>query len=208
MVFRRTVIRACLALPLVLASAALPPGAQGAQEPAETDGAASFGSLTVRDRVARVAYPGIDGLPADVPQGAAPRFCPGGGSGEPTVEVDGVTFSADLRTLVAYPITKRDIDYSIPDGTRYIADAAFAGNAYLEAVEFPMTLAAIGDGAFEGCTALVEADIPDSVQTIGARAFADCPALTRVVLADGYVAMGPGAFADCPDMGPAIMRPR
>ena len=63
------------------------------------------------------------------------------------VVVDGVTFSADGRTLIKYPTDKFYKEYIIPEGTEIIGKKAFAG-AQIGKVTIPTTLTHINDSAF------------------------------------------------------------
>lgn len=63
------------------------------------------------------------------------------------VVVDGVTFSADRKTLIKYPTDKFYKEYIIPEGTEIIDKKAFAG-AQIGKVTLPTTLTHINDSAF------------------------------------------------------------
>ena len=65
---------------------------------------------------------------------------------------DGVLFSKDLSTLVFYPQTKEDKEYTIPSTVKHIGDLAFACNPYITEVICPTGLLEMGSGAFYGCT--------------------------------------------------------
>lgn len=82
---------------------------------------------------------------------------------------DGVLFTADGSTLLAYP-GARDGSYEIPGGTKGIGYGAFAGTK-LTSVTFPEGLTSIGNCAFLGCAQLASLDFPQSLESIGAWAF-------------------------------------
>lgn len=63
------------------------------------------------------------------------------------VVIDGVTFSADKKTLIKYPTDKFYKEYIIPEGTEIIDKKAFAG-AQIGKVTLPTTLTHINDSAF------------------------------------------------------------
>ena len=63
------------------------------------------------------------------------------------IVIDGVTFSADGRTLIKYPTDKFYKEYIIPEGTEIIGKKAFAG-AQIGKVTIPTTLTHINDSAF------------------------------------------------------------
>ena len=84
--------------------------------------------------------------------------------------VDGVLFSADGRTLLAYPAGMPDT-YVIPEGVEVIGPMAFRSDPDLKSVVFPEGLKKIGLLAFNNTTGLTAIDLPDSLQSIGAGAF-------------------------------------
>lgn len=90
---------------------------------------------------------------------------------------------------------------SCTDTTLYInmpvADAAFAGNKYIEKVYFGSGVTSVGKMTFSGCTSLKSISIPDSVTSVGADAFLGCSSLTSITIPDSVTSIGAGAFADC-----------
>lgn len=48
-----------------------------------------------------------------------------------TVVIDGITFSADKKTLIKYPKEKEDQQYIVPEGTEIIGKEAIWDNCYL-----------------------------------------------------------------------------
>lgn len=65
------------------------------------------------------------------------------------VVIDGVTFSADKKTLIKYPGDKPGREYVIPEGTEVVGKKAFSEIGFgLEEVTFPTTLTLIADSAF------------------------------------------------------------
>lgn len=109
---------------------------------------------------------------------------------------DGVLFSADGRTLVAYPSGKTATAYVVPDGVVEIAPYAFQGCKTLAEVEFPSRLRTIGACAFSG-TALTDVALPSGLETLGDAAFAECESLTEISLPDGLQTLGAWAFSQC-----------
>ena len=67
------------------------------------------------------------------------------------VVVDGVTFSADGKTLIKYPQDKVDEEYIVPEGTEIICKKAFCSNYFLKAITLPFNLKEIGNNAFVDC---------------------------------------------------------
>lgn len=130
---------------------------------------------------------------------------PGGNSFS---SVDGVLFSFDGSTLIAYPTARPATFYSIPTGVISIADGSFYCCDNLTSVAFPNTVANIGfsgleeDGyvvisAFFSCTGLTNISIPSSVTNIGGFAFLLCKNLASVELTNGITSIGPSAFSEC-----------
>ncbi len=65
--------------------------------------------------------------------------------------VDGVLFNKDKTTLIAYPIGKTDVKYTIPDSVTYIEGYAFYGCLNLEEVVIGNKVTSIGDSSFMNC---------------------------------------------------------
>ena len=112
------------------------------------------------------------------------------------VSIDGVLFSKDRRTLIAYP-GGRQGGYHIPSGVTVIKSDAFGPCAGLNAVSLPEGLTKIEEAAFEGCVNLTAVRIPDSVTSIENFAFNGCSGLEGVTIPRGVTAIGWGAFGGC-----------
>ena len=70
--------------------------------------------------------------------------------------VDGVLFTKDMTTLVAYPIGRSDSAYIIPDGVTTIEFDALSWSAALTNVTIPDSVTSIGVYAFGSCTLLTD----------------------------------------------------
>jgi Listeria/Bacterioides repeat len=92
--------------------------------------------------------------------------------------VDGVIFSKDGKTLVAYPAGKGS-SYTIPSGVEIIGDGAFQYNTTLTEIIIPEGVTHIGPAAFH-TTSLTSVLLPESLENIGVQAFADCALLIEV----------------------------
>lgn len=110
--------------------------------------------------------------------------------------VDGVLFSKDQNTLVAFP-AGRSGEYTIPQGTLEIGERAFSDCYRLNRIVIPDSVVSINSMAFLSCTRLTSIDIPDSVTEIGSYAFSECTNLTSVTLPDSVTSIGYGVFEDC-----------
>lgn len=80
--------------------------------------------------------------------------------------VDGVLFSKDKETLVCYPKAKEG-PYTVPEGTKKIADRAFLYNAGVTSLTLPDGLEVIGAGALLFNANITEMNLPDSLKEIG-----------------------------------------
>lgn len=85
-------------------------------------------------------------------------------------DVDGVLFTADMKTLVSYPAGKADRFYTIPGSVTRLQLGAFPGCA-LEGVVFNSRITEIGTGAFYGCENLKEIVFGESLKSLGTFAF-------------------------------------
>ena len=72
--------------------------------------------------------------------------------------VDGVVFTKDLKTLVAFPLGRTG-SYSIPDGTEKVGAKAFAGSR-IEEIYIPDSVTEIGSEAFAECMSLNDISFP------------------------------------------------
>ncbi|MBR6550074.1 MAG: leucine-rich repeat domain-containing protein [Paludibacteraceae bacterium] len=87
--------------------------------------------------------------------------------------------------------------YTIKEGTRIIADAAFSDCLNLDEVILPDGIITIGKDAFKGCQYISEIKIPHSTSHIGSSAFAGCTALSEVFLPDSLKTIQKCTFENC-----------
>lgn len=92
--------------------------------------------------------------------------------------IDGVLYTKDGTTLVAYP-NKKGATYEVPDGVTTIGELAFYGTEVAE-VTFPKTLTSIKSIAFQGCENLKKIELPKMVNAIDDWTFSYCSQLTDV----------------------------
>ena len=120
------------------------------------------------------------------------------GDGSTTYKsVNGVLFSADLKTLVYYLPTRADESYEIPAGTEQIAAGAFSGNAYLKNVTIPASVKLLNANAFSNCTKLTGVNFADGSTeplVIGKYAFSGCTSLASIALPSRTSAIEDYAF--------------
>lgn len=79
---------------------------------------------------------------------------------------DGVLYTKDGKTLVAYPFGRSNKSYKVHDGVENISARAFEGSQNLSSVQLPDSLTTIGDRAFSW-SSISDVNIPSSVTYIG-----------------------------------------
>ena len=136
--------------------------------------------------------------------------------------VDGILYSADMKTLIICPTGKTGT-VVIPDGVTRIRKGAFS-RSKISKVIFPDSMVRLQDEVFYGCDYLKEIDFghgieqigangsqdifsgcafeklvfPPQVKEIGINTFVSCGKLREVVFNDGLEIIRQGAFKDCP----------
>lgn len=109
--------------------------------------------------------------------------------------VDGVIFTKDLTTLVAFPSAYPHNNYIVPEKTRRIGNGAFLYSK-IEHILLPDTITSIEREAF--CQSSIRnIDIPDSVGTIGESAFAYCDNLTSIRFPNGLHTLSDNIIVFC-----------
>lgn len=112
--------------------------------------------------------------------------------------VDGVVFSKDLSTLIAFPTFYPHTHYKIPESTKSIGPYAF-DDAHIESIDFPDGILSIGEWAFQG-SMVKNIDLPNSVTTIGRGAFRFSLHLENIRLSDNLDVLPTQLFSRCPNM--------
>lgn len=114
---------------------------------------------------------------------------------------DGVVYSKDMSTLIAFPCGKSFENYNLPDGVCVIGDYAFGCYNADEAITVPNGVTAIGKYAFAGSKSVKNVYIPSSVKSIGEHAFAYSEALENVTF-DSNVELPilENTFRDCTNL--------
>jgi len=112
------------------------------------------------------------------------------------VDVDGVVYTPDMKTVLMYPSARACESYVIPDTVTTIATAAFATGYKIGAITIPETITEIPEAAFQKCTALKTIKIPNTVTSIGGFAFTDCLGIENIDFSGTTVlkSIGNGAF--------------
>ena len=109
--------------------------------------------------------------------------------------VDGALLNKQKTELLFCPVSKKE--YTIPDGVRNIARAAFSGCSGLQSLTIPDSVIKIGSSAFSWCSALTSIKIPDGVVSIDTWVFLGCNALTSVTIPESVTSIGYEAFCAC-----------
>ena len=112
--------------------------------------------------------------------------------------IDGVIFSKDLSTLVAFPSAYSNKHYVVPLGTKVIGFAAFM-DSHIESVELPDGLIRIEDDAFQGSD-IRRLDMPDSIVSVGELAFRFCLNLENIRLSNKLSSLSCQLFSGCPKL--------
>ena len=116
---------------------------------------------------------------------------------EKLCDVDGVLFSKDKTTLIAYPRGRSDTEYAIPNGTVSIKECAFQNCAAITKVSIPNSVTGIGNRAFMDCVGLADVHIPNSVTGLGEFTFYGCASLTEVQIPNSVTRIGYSTFNRC-----------
>ena len=98
------------------------------------------------------------------------------------VSVDGVLFTKDMKTLVAYPPARGegdtvDADYDIPDGVEILADNCFYKCDRLHNVTIPEGVKEIGRMAFFKCYGLNLVELPSTIEVLEPDCFSFCTSM-------------------------------
>lgn len=107
---------------------------------------------------------------------------------ESYTSIDGILFTKDKKTLVAFPPGKSLSSIVIPKSVTTIGDYAFYECKDLTEIKIPDGVVAIGNNTFSGCIGLSSIVIPTSVSSIGNYAFSGCTRLSSVEInkSDNY----------------------
>lgn len=120
--------------------------------------------------------------------------------------VDGVVYSKNGESIIAYPCGKNQTEYTVLSGTKIINDYAFYYCRNLLKVTLPSSVEVIRYSAFSDCESLTTINIPNSVKTIGVYAFAWCYKLASITLPNSVTVIDQQAFWCCDEL-PSISIP-
>lgn len=120
---------------------------------------------------------------------------------ESYTSVDGVLFSKDTTTLIAYPVGITSDSYMPPATTRIIDNYAFYDCLHLSSLLLHTDVSAIGAYAFSNCSNLATLTLPDEgLSSIGEYAFSNCTTLDNVVLPEGVTELTCNLFEGCENL--------
>ncbi len=114
--------------------------------------------------------------------------------------VDGVLFTKDMKTLVAYPKNKDCTNYTVPYGVRTIGDGAFANCQKLQIITLPETIEVLGKSAFFNCTSLKNINTPDSITSILGSTFNNCTNLESFSFPEQLDILMSSSFTGCSNL--------
>ncbi|MBQ5327833.1 MAG: leucine-rich repeat protein [Oscillospiraceae bacterium] len=114
--------------------------------------------------------------------------------------VDGVLFTKDGKTLVAYSMGDITSYYYVPAGTEVIARSAFNDSYRLQYIYFPDSLKTIEPYAFAYCESLWAVTFTPNITRIGDSAFRSCVSLYRAMFKNPDVILESSVFANCDTM--------
>lgn len=112
------------------------------------------------------------------------------------VSLNGVLYTADMKTLISYPAGNTATSFTVPSSVTKIADCAFHSATNLVSISLPDGLLEIGASAFMNCTALTSISIPSGITELKASTFRGCTALATIDASDSLV-YGEHSFFGC-----------
>jgi len=110
--------------------------------------------------------------------------------------MDGILFSKDGMTLIAYPMG-RSGEYTIPEGVTSIYRNAFENCARLTSIIIPNSVTEIGENAFNKCSGLTSVSLSNSISEIPDNVFSECSSLSAITIPERVTSIGNAAFMDC-----------
>ncbi len=93
--------------------------------------------------------------------------------------IDGVLYSKDQKTFLAYPAAKTGTAYTVLTAVKTIGTDAFT-NSSLQTITLPSGLTTIANNGLMQCTNLEALTIPSTVTAIGMNLLWDCPKITEL----------------------------
>ena len=110
---------------------------------------------------------------------------------------EGVLFSKDGKTLIAYPGSRVGESYQIQEGVEKLGDYAFCKAQNLQEVTLGEDVEEIGAFCFAVMPALVNINFNEKVRVLGMGAFRANESLEEITLPDSVEELGIATFTDC-----------
>lgn len=109
---------------------------------------------------------------------------------------DGVLFTKDKKTIVAYPTNREKNTYKIPDGTENLGDYSFSYCYSLHEIEIPESIKTVGNYCFYMTSSVVGSiKFGKNLKSIGKYCFSNCSGLEGITFTDNTITEIPeGAF--------------
>ncbi len=114
--------------------------------------------------------------------------------------VNGVLYSKDMTTIVAYPPAAPATSFDIPQEVTKIGGLAFFRSQYLENINIPESVTWIGFAAFGSSEKLSSLYLPDGVTFMDRSVCINCYELTSVHIPAGIDSIRRDAFSWCPKL--------
>ena len=149
----------------------------------------SFTSMTLPKNLISFdggAFIGCSNLTEILFDEANPNYC----------SIDGVVYSKDKKTIVAYPNGKELTEYTILSGVENIGASSFSHSHKLLKLNIPSGVKTLGSGCFESMSNLRSLTIPEGVTEIPVYCCAWNNALEEVNISENVTKIGNYAFAD------------
>lgn len=112
---------------------------------------------------------------------------------ESFITLDGITYTGDMKTVVACDSTKSG-KYIMPPSVVNVSAGAFANCTNLTEVKLSNKLTSVVYKMFLNCTSLKTVTVPDSVVSVADGAFENCTALSEISLPNAVTYIGLDAF--------------
>ena len=110
--------------------------------------------------------------------------------------MDGVVFTKDKKTLVAYPSGAVNTKYTVPNGVVKIGYGSFYTSNITE-VTLPDSVNEIDSFGFAYCKSLVKIGFGNTIEELGYHSFTNCESLESVILPESISVLESSVFDRC-----------
>lgn len=114
-----------------------------------------------------------------------------------TSDADGVLYTKDMKTLIAYPANNPKDRYTVSDKTEVIGEGAFTAAKFVKELYLPDSVKKIEDSAFVFADALTKVRMSNNLTEIGETAFSFCISLESISIPDKVKTIKTGTFSWC-----------